>query len=109
MEEKLQKEKEEKALQEVGKETEEKPDDEDAFDENDDGGTIEGENEIPEQVIEVHPSVESSTKAQLIESTEMPQTSSINVYEQDENLQSIEPHVEIKYIGASGHLIHSVD
>lgn len=114
MEEMLKKEKEEKAAamqEDEGKEVKEKPD-VDSFNEDDDGGTIEGEIEIPEQVIEVHPTIESSTKAQLIESTEVPQTSTHHAYEQqheEQDLQSIEPQVEIKNVGVSGHLTHSVD
>lgn len=116
MEEKLKMEKDEKAAQrEKDGENSEKHEEEEEIDsEEDDGGTVEGENELPQQLIQEEPqhSVESTTKAQqqhADDSTEKNSlTSTTIVYEHEEDLQSIEPHVEIKNVGASGHLSHSI-
>lgn len=109
MEEKLKKEKDEKAAQrEKDGENAEKEEEEEIDSEEDDGGTVEGENELIEQVIQEQQESTTEAQQQLVDSTENSLTSTI-VYQHEEELQSIEPHVEIKNVGASGHLTHSID
>lgn len=107
MEDKLKKEKEEKAQRiKDGKEEEPSgPKYEDNEIDEAHYGTVEGENVTQKQIVEEPPIV------QLIETTEVPQHQPLTtiVYEHEQQLQSIEPEVEIKNVGASGHLTHNVE
>lgn len=116
MEEKLRKEKEEKAQEEEGNTAKPENGNELRNDEDDDGSTIEGESEYQKQVVEQFsspPHIESTTQAQLAESTSTTTEESLHQstisYEHEQQLQSIEPQVEIKNVGASGHLTHVVE
>lgn len=108
MEEKLRKEKEEKALL-----PEEEPSSSQIEDNEIDeahGGTVEGEIVTHKPVTEEPPTPVESFVNEVAETTEaQPQQLTTIVYEHEQQLQSIEPEVEIKNVGASGHLTHHVE
>lgn len=115
MEEKYRKEKEEKeANLKDGKEEESSgPKYEDNEIDEAHYGTVEGEIITQKQIAEESPVVqpiESSTRPEIVETTEAPpQPLTTIIYEHEQQLQSIEPEVEIKNVGASGHLTHHVE
>jgi hypothetical protein len=117
MEEKFRKEKEEKeANVRDGKEEESSgPKYEDNEIDEAHYGTVE-EEIITQQQISEEPQaaqlIESTTKQEIIETTEAPPqplTTIVYEHEHEQQLQSIETEVEIKNVGVSGHLTHHVE
>lgn len=110
MEEKLRKENEEKANSKDESVEEPSKYEDNEIDEAH-YGTVEGEIEIHKPVSE-EPQIiiENTTTDEIVESTEAPQASLTTiVYEREQQLQSIEPEVEIKNVGVSGHLTHHIE